>query len=127
LSTAARRAKRQSPPSIPATSSWCARGAVGGTIEEGRSEVDQSLVTGETLPIAVSAGAPVYAGTLNLAGALRARVAKEAGDALLDEVNALFAKATEQRSSYVRLADRAARLYAPFVHIAALAGFLGWL
>jgi P-type Cu2+ transporter len=101
--------------------------AVDGTVEDGRSEVDQSLVTGETAPIAVSAGAAVYAGALNLTGALRVRVAKEAGDALLDEVNTLLAKATEQRSSYVRLADQAARLYAPVVHLAALATFLGWL
>ena len=54
------------------------RVAVDGTVEDGRSEVDQSLVTGETLPIAVSAGAPVYAGALNLTGALRVRVTKEA-------------------------------------------------
>ena len=103
------------------------RVAVDGTVEDGRSEVDQSLVTGETLPIPVSAGAAVYAGALNLTGALRVRVAKEAGDALLDEVNALLAKAAEQRSSYVRLADRAARLYAPVVHLAAAATFLSWL
>jgi Cu2+-exporting ATPase len=103
------------------------RVAVDGTVEDGRSEVDQSLVTGETLPIAVSEGAQVYAGSLNLAGALRVRVAKEAGGALLDEVNTLLAKAAEQRSSYVRLADRAARLYAPVVHLAALATFLSWL
>jgi Cu2+-exporting ATPase len=103
------------------------RVAVDGTVEEGRSEVDQSLVTGETLPIAVSAGVQVYAGALNFTGALRVRVSKAAAGTLLEEVNALLAKAVEQRSSYLRLADRAARLYAPFVHSAALATFLGWL
>ncbi|HTZ68041.1 MAG TPA: heavy metal translocating P-type ATPase, partial [Roseiarcus sp.] len=101
--------------------------AVDGKVEDGRSEVDQSLVTGETMPIAVCSGAAVYAGALNLTGALRVRVTKEAGQALLDEVNALLMKAMEQRSSYVRLADRAARLYAPVVHLTALAAFLGWL
>jgi Cu2+-exporting ATPase len=103
------------------------RVAVDGTVEEGSSEVDQSLVTGETLPIAVGAGAPVYAGALNLTGALRVRVSKAATGTLLDEVNTLLAKAIEQRSSYVRLADRAARFYAPVVHLTALAAFLGWL
>jgi len=103
------------------------RAAVDGTVEDGRSEVDQSLVTGETLPVALSEGARIYAGTLNLTGALQVRVTKEAGDALLDEVNALLARAAEQRSSYVRLADRAARLYAPVVHLAAAATFLSWL
>ena len=75
------------------------------------------------MPIAVSAGAAVDAGALNLSGALRVRVTKEAGQALLDEVNALLAKAMEQRSSYVRIADRAARFYAPVVHLTALRPF----
>jgi P-type Cu2+ transporter len=101
--------------------------AVDGKVEDGRSEIDQSLVTGETMPIAICPGAAVYAGALNLTGALRVRVTKEAGQALLDEVNVLLEKAMEQRSSYVRLADRAARLYAPVVHLTALAAFLGWL
>ena len=101
--------------------------AVDGIVEDGSSDVDQSLVTGETSPIAVSPGAPVYAGALNLSGALRVRVAKAATGTLLDEVNSLLEKAIEQRSSYVKLADRAARLYAPVVHVTALATFLGWL
>ena len=83
--------------------------AVDGAVEDGRSDVDQSLVTGETAPVAVSTGSAVYAGALNLTGALSVRVTKEAGQALLDEVKTLLAKAIEQRSSYVRLADRAAR------------------
>ncbi len=101
--------------------------AVDGAVEEGRSEIDQSLVTGETAPIEVSPGAPVYAGTVNLTGALRVRVRSAASGTLLDEVNSLLARAVDQRSSYVRLADRAARLYAPVVHVTALATFLAWL
>jgi Cu2+-exporting ATPase len=101
--------------------------AVDGIVEDGRSEVDQSLVTGETAPIAVAPGALVYAGALNLTGALRVRVSHAATGTLLDEVNALLGKAVEQRSSYVRLADRASRLYAPVVHLTALTTFLGWL
>ena len=61
-------------------------------------------------------GAQVYAGSFNLTGALRVRVVKAAAGTLLDEVNALLEKAIERRSSYVKLADRAARLYAPVVH-----------
>jgi Cu2+-exporting ATPase len=101
--------------------------AVDGAVEDGRSETDQSLVTGETAPVTVSPGAPVYAGTVNLTGALRVRVRSAASGTFLDEVNGLLAGAVEQRSSYVRLADRAARLYVPFVHAAALATFVGWL
>ena len=103
------------------------RVAVDGMVEGGRSVIDQSLVTGETAPIEVAPGASVYAGTLNLSGALRVRVRKAAGGALIDEVNGLLAKAVEQRSSYVALADRAARLYVPVVHLAALATFVAWL
>ena len=103
------------------------RVAVDGTIEEGRSQIDQSLVTGETAAAEVGPGAPVYAGTLNLAGALRVRVESAASGTLLDQVNALLLKAVEQRSSYVALADRAARLYVPIVHFTALATFIGWL
>ena len=101
--------------------------AVDGTIEDGRSEVDQSLVTGETAPIAVAPGAEVYAGTLNLTGALSIRVQAAGAGTFLDEVDGLLASAVEQRSSYVRLADRAARLYVPVVHVTALATFVGWL
>ena len=101
--------------------------AVDGKVEDGRSEIDQSLVTGETAPVEAAPGATVYAGTLNLTGALRLRVVSEAGGSLLDEVNNLLAKAVEQRSSYVRLADRAAQFYVPIVHLTALATFLFWL
>jgi len=103
------------------------RVAVDGVVEDGRSEVDQSLVTGETAAVAVAPGAMVYAGTLNLTGALRVRVSNAATGTLLDEVNTLLGKAIEQRSSYVQLADRASRLYTPLVHLTALTTFLGWL
>jgi Cu2+-exporting ATPase len=101
--------------------------AVDGIVEDGRSEVDQSLVTGETAAVAVAPGAAVYAGTLNLAGALRIRVSKAAEGTLLDEVNHLLERAIEQRSSYVRLADRVSRLYTPVVHMTALSTFIGWV
>ena len=73
------------------------------------------------------AGAAVYAGAVNLTGALRVTVRAAASGTLLDEVNGLLAKAAEQRSSYIALADRAAPLYVPVVHVAAAATFLGWL
>ena len=103
------------------------RVAVDGLVEEGRSEVDQSLVTGETAVTPVAAGSNVYAGTMNVTGALRVRVRRAATGTLLDEVNALLERAIEQRSSYVKLADRAARIYAPVVHLTALTTFLGWI
>jgi len=100
---------------------------VDGAIAEGRSEIDQSLVTGETAPVAVAAGAAVYAGAVNMSGTLRVVVRAAASGTLLDEVNGLLQKATEQRSTYLALADRAASLYVPIVHVAAAATFTGWL
>ena len=99
--------------------------AVDGEVIEGRSEIDQSLVTGETAHVAAEKGTAVYAGTLNINGTLRVRAAAEG--TLLDDVTRLLDKAVETRSGYVRLAERAAQLYAPVVHLTALATLLGWV
>lgn len=100
---------------------------VDGVIEAGTSEIDQSLVTGETALQGVSAGDEVYAGTLNAEGVLKVRVRGASGATLLDEVNRLLETAAQAKSSYVRMADRAAQLYAPVVHAASALTFLGWL
>ena len=101
--------------------------AVDGVIIEGRSDVDQSLITGETAHVAVGKGAAVYAGTVNVTGTLRVEVRAAAAGTLLDDIKRLLDRATAARSRYVRLADRAARLYAPMVHVTSLATLLGWL
>ncbi len=103
------------------------RVAVDGAVIEGRSEIDQSLVTGETTPVAATRGTTVYAGTLNLSGTLRIEVTAAAQGTLLDEVTRMLERALEARSHYVRLADRAAQLYAPLVHATALATLIGWV
>ncbi|QFT33399.1 putative copper-importing P-type ATPase A [Labrenzia sp. THAF82] len=100
---------------------------VDGVVETGASEIDQSLVTGESVLVPVNPGQRVYAGTLNGAGALQVRVEAASGATLLDEVNRLLETASQAKSKYVRVADRAARLYAPLVHGAAAITFLGWL
>jgi P-type Cu2+ transporter len=102
------------------------RVSVDGVVIEGHSEIDQSLITGETAYVPVGKGAAVYAGTLNISGTLRLRVSAAKGT-FIDEVTRLLDNAVEARTHYVRLADRAARLYAPLVHLAALATLLGWL
>jgi Cu2+-exporting ATPase len=102
------------------------RVAVDGVVLKGRSEIDQSLVTGETMHVPADVGTKLYAGTLNGYGTLRVKVGA-AKNTLLDEVTRLLDRAVEARSRYVRLADRAARLYAPLVHLTAIATLLGWL
>ncbi|WP_417670538.1 cation-translocating P-type ATPase [Roseibium sp.] len=100
---------------------------VDGVIEEGVSEIDQSLVTGETVLQPVEKGVRVYAGTLNGEGTLKVRVSVASGATLLDEVNRLLEAASQAKSLYVRIADRAAQLYAPLVHGAAALTFFAWL
>jgi Cu2+-exporting ATPase len=99
---------------------------VDGVIEEGLSEVDQSLVTGETALEPVKAGDRVYAGTSNADGVLHVRVSAASGSTVLDEVNRLLEAAGQAKSSYVVLADRAASMYSPVVHAAAALTFTGW-
>jgi len=101
--------------------------AVDGVIELGSGDIDQSLVTGETKPEPAGPGDQVYAGTMNMAATLRIRVNAGASDTLLFEVNRLLEAATEAKSKYLHLADRAAQLYAPLVHAAAALTFIGWV
>ncbi|WP_421725090.1 heavy metal translocating P-type ATPase [Bauldia sp.] len=101
--------------------------AADGVVTGGASSVDESLVTGETTPRPIDEGDTVYAGTLNRSGALTVRASAAAGGSFVDEVQVLLDKATEARSRRVQLADRAARLYAPVVHLTALFAAIGWL
>jgi P-type Cu2+ transporter len=101
--------------------------AVDGVIIEGRSEIDQSRVTGETLPVSAAKDTIVHTGTLNVSGALRVRVRAAEHSTLRDDVTRLPDGAQEARTRYVRLADRAAHLYSPLVHSAALTTLLGWV
>jgi Cu2+-exporting ATPase len=103
------------------------RAPADGIVLTGRSEIDESLVTGETRLRQVGAGANVHAGTLNYEGALQVRVSAAASDSLLDQIERLIEGAAGQKARYQRLADRASRLYAPVVHLTALLTALGWL
>ncbi len=98
-----------------------------GAVLDGASAIDDSLVSGETLPRPVAPGTTVYAGSVNGPGALTIKVVAAGGATLVDEVERLLDKATEAKSRSVRLADRAARLYAPVVHTAAALTCIGWL
>jgi len=103
------------------------RCAVDGIVIDGRSEIDQSLITGETAYAGAKAGTAVYAGSLNISGTLRIRVSAASESTLLSEITRLLDNALQARSRYVRLADRASRLYAPVVHATALLTVLGWV
>jgi Cu2+-exporting ATPase len=93
---------------------------------EGRSAIDTALVTGESLPQSVEKGAQLYAGTVNIEAALTIEVAHESDKSLLAEIVRLMENAQQSHAQYVRLADRAARLYTPFVHSLAVLAFVAW-
>jgi Cu2+-exporting ATPase len=94
---------------------------------EGRSELDCALVSGESLPQPVTAGAVLQAGTLNLTAPLTIVATAAAKDSFLAETTRMMETAETGRSTYRRIADRAARLYAPVIHLTALLTFTGWM
>lgn len=96
-------------------------------IISGQSLLDEGLVTGETLARTVQAGDRVYSGSLNQSGVLELRIAASSKDSLIEEIERLVEQATAAKSRYMRLADRAARLYAPVVHSMAALTAAGWL
>ncbi|NVJ98179.1 MAG: cadmium-translocating P-type ATPase [Alphaproteobacteria bacterium] len=97
-----------------------------GIVEKGGSAIDMSLITGETMPEAVVAGAEVFAGTVNLSAPIQVRVSKASDKSLLSEIVRLLETSEQGRATYVRLADRAAQLYTPVVHAMGALTFIGW-
>lgn len=124
--TAARRSARSLMPGERVLVVMGERIGVDGVVERGSSSVDTSLVTGESLPVTVTTGAAVFAGTMNLGAPLTVRVTAAEDGTLLAECARLIEASEARRSRFVVLADRVARRYAPAVHLTALATFLGW-
>ena len=100
---------------------------VDGRVLKGRSELDRSLVSGESAPQPASEGTELQAGILNLTGPLTIAATASAKNSFLAEMIAMMEAAESGRSSYRRIADRAARLYAPVVHTTAFLTFVGWM
>lgn len=101
--------------------------AADGEIVEGQSRIDLGLLTGESTPVAVDPGAQVHAGTLNLDAPVKIRVTATGEETVIADIARLMDEAAQSKSRYVRVADRAARLYAPAVHTLAAASFAGWM
>lgn len=102
------------------------RVSVDGIVVDGRSDLDTHLITGESVPEAVSPGSDVFAGAVNLSGPLKITVKAAGEGTLLSEIARLMEAAEHRRARYVGLADAIARWYAPVVHALALAAFVGW-
>jgi Cu2+-exporting ATPase len=98
-----------------------------GTVLRGNSEIDESIVTGETALRRIGPGNTVYAGCPNYSGAITLQVTAAGGSSLIDEIEKLLDRASSAKSRTVRLADRASRIYAPVVHLTAALTLVGWL
>ncbi|MFT5776054.1 MAG: Cu2+-exporting ATPase, partial [Hyphomonas sp.] len=96
-------------------------------VETGLSEVDESLVTGESVPRTATQGMNLLAGTVNLSQPLTGRAIAAASDSLLSDIARMLDAGEQRRSTYRKIADRAVSLYVPFVHTSALLAFIGWL
>ena len=103
------------------------RFAADGIIRSGASQIDESLVTGETAAKSVSVGDRVFAGTLNGHAVLQIEVAAAGTATLLANIERLIDQALLVKSTYVQFADRVARIYAPVVHVAAGLTAIGWI
>ncbi|MCC7260726.1 MAG: cadmium-translocating P-type ATPase [Alphaproteobacteria bacterium] len=98
-----------------------------GDILEGSSEIDTSLITGETMPQAAHPGAHVFAGTINMAASITIKVTKAGERSLIAEIVKLMEVAEQSQAKYVTLADRISSWYTPAVHALAAATFIGWM
>src|SRR3982751_5416017 len=99
---------------------------VDGVILEGRSFLDESLVTGEPMPVSKEAGAKVIAGTLNQSGGFVMRAEKVGRDTLLSQIVKMVADAQRSRAPIQRLADQVSGWFVPAVIVVALIAFGAW-
>jgi Cu+-exporting ATPase len=99
---------------------------VDGAVVEGRSNVDESLVTGESMPVTKEVGATVIAGTLNQSGSFVMSAEKVGRDTLLSQIVQMVAQAQRSRAPIQRLADRVAGWFVPVVLAVALVAFGAW-
>ncbi len=100
---------------------------VDGAVTEGSSFVDESMVTGEPMPVAKAAGAQVIGGTVNQHGGLVVRAARVGRDTMLARIVDMVARAQRSQAPIQRLADRVAGWFVPAVIAAALVAFAAWM
>ncbi|KWV58900.1 haloacid dehalogenase [Bradyrhizobium macuxiense] len=99
---------------------------VDGTVIEGRAVIDESMVTGESMPVTKAEGNNVIGGTVNQSGGLVMRADKIGRDTMLSRIVDMVAKAQRSRAPIQRLADRVAGWFVPAVITAAVLAFIAW-
>ena len=99
---------------------------VDGNVEEGRSTLDESLVTGESMPVTKDVGDLVIGGTINQSGSLVVRAEKVGRDTMLARIVQMVAEAQRSRAPIQRIADRVAAWFVPAVILVAIGAFVVW-
>lgn len=99
---------------------------VDGTVEDGKSAIDESVVTGESMPVTKTAGDTVIGGTINQTGGLVMRAEKIGRDTMLARIVAMVAEAQRSRAPIQRIADRVAGVFVPTVIAVAVIAFIVW-
>ncbi|WP_284618041.1 copper-transporting P-type ATPase [Aquabacterium humicola] len=100
---------------------------VDGELTEGKGNVDESMVTGEPIPVAKAAGSKVTAGTMNQTGGFVMRAEKVGADTLLSQIVHMVAAAQRSRAPIQRMADQVAGWFVPVVILVAVLTFIAWL
>jgi Cu+-exporting ATPase len=100
---------------------------VDGRVEDGKSSVDESMVTGESFPVFKQAGDKVIGGTLNANGSLLIVAERVGSESLLAQIVAMVASAQRSRAPIQRLADRVAAIFVPAVIACSITAFFAWL
>lgn len=99
---------------------------VDGTVESGQSAVDESMLTGESVPVEKAAGDSVFGATMNTTGALRLVATKVGADSALQQIVRLVQEAQGSKAPIARLADRISGVFVPIVIVIAIAAFVIW-
>ncbi len=100
---------------------------VDGVVTSGHSAIDESLLTGESIPVDKGEGSEVYAATLNTTGALQYRASKVGSDTALANIIALVQQAQGSKAPIARVADKISGVFVPIVMGIALLTFIGWM
>jgi Cu2+-exporting ATPase len=103
------------------------RAPVDGTVMTGLSDLDRAMITGESAPEVAGPGAEIHAGVINLSAPLQVEVTATGDATLLASIARMIDAAENAKTRYTRMADRAAKVYVPFVHAAALVTLIAWL
>lgn len=99
---------------------------VDGTVKEGYSSVDQSAITGESMPVGKKVGDEVFGATINKSGLLKIQTTKVGEDATLSQIISLVSEAQLSRVPLQRLADKVSEYFVPATIVIAIISFLGW-